>query len=181
MYLPTEIVDPVTGERIAFDEAASDDERLVWEEFRPPGVDPPPVHYHPSTEERFEGREGELVVEVDGSAHRLGTGDEVVVPPGTPHVSYTESEPARFGREVTPPGRWREFLTERFAYAHAVGERSGVGGLLQAALWLRAYPEVLVIERPPRPVQRVLFPVLAAVARVTGRTAHHAYPRDPAD
>ena len=181
MYLPTEISDPVTGERIAFDESASDDERLAWEEFRPAGVDPPPAHYHPSAEERFEGREGELVVEVGGATHRLEAGDEVVVPPGTPHVSYTESESARFGREVTPPGRWREFLTERFAYAHAAGERSGVGGLLQAALWLRAYPEVLVLKRPPRPVQRVLFPVLATVARATGRTAHHAYPRDPAD
>lgn len=101
----------------------------------------------------------------------------VVVPPGTLHASYTESEAAGFRRTVTPPGRWREFLTDRFAHAHAVGERSGAGGLLQAALWLRAYPEVL--ERPPRPVQRVLFSVLATAARATGWTAHHAYPRDP--
>ena len=178
MHLPTEIGDPVTGERITFDETASGDERLVWEEFRPAGIEPPPAHYHPSTEERFEVRDGRLVVEVDGTPHRLGARDEIVVPPGTPHVSYTESEPARFGREVTPPGRWREFLTERFAYAHAVGELSGIGGILQVALWLREYPEVLVLERPPRPVQRALVPMLATLARVIGRTPHHRYPRE---
>jgi hypothetical protein len=178
MHLPTEISDPVTGERIVFDEDASDDGRLVWEEWRPAHSEPPPAHYHPTTEERFVVREGKLVVEVEGSDNHLTVGDELTIPPGTPHVSHTEEDAARFRREVSPPGQWREFLTERFAYAHTVGERSGVGGLLQAALWLRAYPGVLVLERPPRPVQNLLFPVLVLVARVTGRTAHHPYPRD---
>jgi hypothetical protein len=178
MHLPTEIHDPGTGERITFDEDGSDDERLVWEEWRPANLDPPPAHYHPDTTERFVGREGTLVVRVDGDEVRLEEGDEVTVPPGTPHASYTAAEPARFGREVAPPGDWRELLTERFAYAHAGGDRSGAGGLLQSALWLRTYPDLVVLQRPPRPVQRVLFAVLAGVARATGRSAHHPYPRD---
>jgi hypothetical protein len=181
MHLPTEIEDPVTGERIVFDKDASGDERLVWDEWRPAHSEPPPAHYHPTTEERFVVREGTLVVEVDGSANRLTDGDELTIPPQTSHVSYTEEDAARFRREVSPPGQWREFLTERFAYAHTVGERSGVGGLLQAALWLRAYPDVLVLERPPQPVQNVLFPVLVVIAQATGRRAHHPYPGDPPD
>jgi mannose-6-phosphate isomerase-like protein (cupin superfamily) len=178
MYLPTEIHDPETGERITFDEDASDDDRLVWEEWRPANHEPPPTHYHPDTEERFVVREGTLAVQVDGDEVHLDAGEEVTVPPGTPHVSYTGAEPARFERRVAPPGRWRELLTERFAYAHAGGDRSGVGGLLQSALWLRTYPDLVVLERPPRPVQRVVFRVLAGVARATGRTTHHPYPRD---
>jgi hypothetical protein len=181
MHLPTEISDPVSGERIVFDEEASGDERLVWDEWRPAHSEPPPAHYHPTTEERFVVREGTLVVEVDGSENRLTDGEDLTIPPQTSHVSYTEADAARFRREVAPPGQWREFLTERFAYAHTVGERSGVGGLLQAALWLRAYPDVLVLERPPQPVQNVLFPVLVVIAQATGRTAHHPYPRDSPD
>lgn len=177
MHLPKEIDNPETGEQIVFDESASTPEKLVWNEFRPANMEPPPAHYHPSTEERFAVREGQLRVEIDGTEHQVEAGEEIVVPSKTPHVSYTEAESARFRREVAPPGRWREAVTDRFAAVHALGEPSGVGGLLQTALLLRAYPDLIVPERPPRPIQRVLFPVLAAIARAIGRKSHHPYPR----
>jgi len=177
MNLPTEITNPVTGEQIVFDESASTNERLVWDEERPANIEPPPVHYHPETEERFEVHEGLLVVEVDGEAHQFEAGEEIVIPPATPHVSYTESGSARFRREVTPPGQWREALTARFAAVHAVGEPSGVIGLLQTVLLVRAYPDVVIPQQPPRPIQRVLFPVLAVAARIFGLRPHYQYPR----
>lgn len=178
MYLPTEISNPATGERIVFDEDASTDERLVWDEWRPANHEPPPTHVHPATEERFVVREGTLVVQLNGVDNRLDDGEDITVPPQTPHRSYTEDDPARFRREVAPPGQWREFLTDRFAYYHTGENVSVIGELLQTALWLRVYPDVVVPQRPPRAVQRLLFPVLATVARATGRTAHHPYPRD---
>lgn len=181
MYLPTVIVDPVTGERIVFDEDASSEERLVWDESKPANVDPPPAHYHPETEERFVVREGHLVVRVDGDEHRIEADEELVVPARTPHCSYTEGDAARFRREVVPPGRWREFLTTRFACSHAVGELSGSRSLLQSVLLLRAYPDVVVPQRPPRTVQRVLFPALAVIARALGVELCHSYPRDGGD
>lgn len=178
MRLPTEIVNPVTGEQIRFDETASTDERLVWDEVRPADIDPPPAHYHPDTEERFAVSEGLLVVDIDGEEHRLEAGEEIVVPPATPHVSYTVGEPARFRREVIPPGQWREALTVRFAAVHAVGDPSGVTGLLRTVLLVRTYPDVVVPEQPPRPVQRLLFPVLAVIARLFGLKPHYQYPRN---
>lgn len=181
MHLPTEISNPETGEQIVFDEDASNDKRLVWDEWRPANHEPPLTHFHPTTEERFVVREGTLVVQIDGVDNRLGDGEDITIPPQTPHLSYTEDAPARFRREVAPPGQWRDFLTERFAYGYAVGDLSGLGGLLQTALWLRAYPNVIVLERPPRPVQRLLFPVLVGIARATGRTSHHPYPRETSD
>lgn len=181
MYLPTEIANPVTGERIVFNEAASDDERLVWEETRPAHIEPPPEHHHPDTEERFEVREGLLIVETDGESHHLEVGEELVISPGTPHVSYTEAEATLFRREVTPPGKWRELLTARFAAIHEVGELSGLTGRLQTVLLLRAYPNVVVPEQPPRAVQLVLFPVLAVIARIFGLRPHYRYPRNTTD
>lgn len=181
MNLPTEITNPVTGEQIVFDETASTDERLVWDEVRPAHIEPPPAHYHPDTEERFEVREGLLVVEIDGAEYQLEAGEDIVIPPATPHVSYTEAESARFRRDVTPPGQWREVLTARFAAVHAVGELSGVTGLLQTVLLVRAYPDVVIPKQPPRPIQRVLFPVLAVVARLFGLKPHYQYPRNDTD
>ncbi|WP_096388839.1 cupin domain-containing protein [Halopenitus persicus] len=178
MALPTKIVNPETGEEIVFDESASTEERLVWDEVRPAHIEPPPVHYHPDTEERFEVSEGRLVVEIDGEVHQIGADEEVVIPPATPHVSYTEAESARFRRAVTPSGQWRAFLTARFAAVHAVGELSGVTGLLQTVLLVRAYPNVVVPAQPPRALQRVMFPILAVVARIVGLKSHHQYPRD---
>lgn len=167
----------MTGEQIAFDETDSTEERLVWDEVRPANVEPPPVHYHPDTEERFEVRGGLLVVEVDGEEHQLEAGEVMVVPPATPHVSYTAGESARFRLEVTPPGQWREALTARFAAIYEIGELSGVTGLLQRVLLVRAHPDVVIPEQPPRPIQRVLFPVLAVVARLFGLKAQYQYPR----
>lgn len=178
MYLPTEIVNPVTGERIVFDETASNDERLVWDEARPARIDPPPAHYHPHTEERFEVSEGLLVVEINGNRHPVEAGENISVSPATPHTSYTEAEPARFRREVTPPGRWREALTDRFAVSHEVGDLSGVTGLLQTALLAQAYRDVVVPQQPPRAVQRVLFPVLSVIALIFGLKPHYPYPRN---
>jgi steroid delta-isomerase-like uncharacterized protein len=180
MEQPTEISNPATGERIVFDESATTPERLVWEEYRPAAVEPPPPHFHPDTEERFRVNEGCLVVEIEGSEHRVEAGEEIVVPPNTPHVSYTETESARFVRDVTPPGRWREALTDRFAAARATDGLSGVTGRLQVVLLAREYPDVVVPTRPPRPVQRVLVPVLAGVARAVGLRPHYPYPDDAA-
>lgn len=178
MHLPTKISNPGTGERIVFDEDASNGERLVWNEWRPADIEPPPAHYHPATEERFVVHEGHLVVQINGIDNRIDAGEEIVVPAGEPHVSYTEAESTYFRREVAPPGRWREAMTARFAAVHTHGDHSGFSNLLQTVLLLREYPDVVVPARPPRSVQRVLFPVLAAVARVTGRTAHYPYPQE---
>ena len=180
MYHPTEIRNPVTGERIVFDETVSDDERLVWNEVKPAHIEPPPVHYHPDTEEHFEVNEGQLLVEIEGKKRRVEAGEEISIPPATPHVTYTETKPARFRRKVTPPGQWREFLTAQFAAVHAVGELSGATGLLQTVLLIRAYPDVVVPAQPPRTVQRALFPVLAVVARAFELKPHYRYPRHDA-
>jgi mannose-6-phosphate isomerase-like protein (cupin superfamily) len=175
---PTEIRDPTTGVRIVFDEEASDDETLVCEEWRPASLDPPPAHYHPDSTERFLVREGHLEVRTRGADHRVEAGETFVVEAGTPHVSFTTDDPVRLRREVTPPGRWRAFLTDRFACAYAVDDRSGVDRVFEAAHLLRTYPDVVVLARPPRAVQRALCTLLATVARATGWTPPETYPPD---
>ena len=48
----------------------------------------PPVHFHPSQDERFEVSEGELRVNLDGEERTLRAGDTLVIPRGTPHSMW---------------------------------------------------------------------------------------------
>lgn len=180
MYLPAEIENPVTGGRIVFDENASSEEALVMESWEPPHNSPPPAHYHPTTEEVFTVHEGHVVLEREGVTRRVGPGERITVGPGVVHRFWTEDEPAHFTAEVRPPGRWREFMTDFFALSH-VTDLGGMGGFLQMVLFVEAYRDVAVLASPPRPVQRLLFPVLGAVARATGRRATYPYPDAGAD
>lgn len=175
MYLPTEIENPVSGGRVVFDEEASTEDVLVMESWEEPHNSPPPLHHHPTSEEVFTVHEGHVVLVRDGVTHRVGPSERMTVGPGVVHRFWTEDEPAHFTAEVRPPGRWREFMTDFFALSHD-SDLDGVGGFLQIVLFAEAYRDVVVLAAPPRPVQRVLFPVLAAVARATGRRATYPYP-----
>ena len=42
-------------------------------------------HMHPEQEETFTGISGTFTLDVAGESRRIGPGDTVVVPPGTPH------------------------------------------------------------------------------------------------
>jgi mannose-6-phosphate isomerase-like protein (cupin superfamily) len=45
-------------------------------------------HHHPQ-EEVWQVIEGEVLLDIDGTAIRLGPGDAAIVPPGTPHSART--------------------------------------------------------------------------------------------
>ena len=77
------------------------------------------THYHVHTRqtERFEVIEGTMRLLVDGREHRLGPGDTMEVPAGTPHrqLPGDESE-GRVRVQVRPGGRTLEFLELLAAY-----------------------------------------------------------------
>jgi quercetin dioxygenase-like cupin family protein len=122
----------------------------------------PPEHYHPAQEERFEALEGSVRVRLDGTERELRAGGTLVVPPRAHHTfSNPGAEPARVRWQVRPALR-----TEQFFETLAFG---GPPNPLLGALLMREYRDVFRLTRPPAPVQAVVFPLLAAVARLTGR------------
>ena len=74
----------------------------------------PPMHLHPSQEERFEVLEGALLTVVDGEERRYEVGDSFTVPPGTPHQMRGDG-PARFRWEVRPALRTAEFFERLYS------------------------------------------------------------------
>lgn len=63
----------------------SDQECLELEARYAPDGSPPPAHFHPGHDERFEVRAGELSVDLGPRSERFGKGTEFEVPRGTVH------------------------------------------------------------------------------------------------
>ena len=134
-----------------------------------------PEHFHPAVEERFEVLEGEFTFKVDGKKRRAVTGDRLVVAPGARHMFRNTGKGAgRFVAEIEPATSMPEFFEESAAMAREglfmrPGIPKGLRGLLAAADFAERHREITVMTFPPQPVQRILFPRLARLARRRGR------------
>src|SRR4029453_8653445 len=81
-----------------------------------PGGSPPPKHFHPSQDERFEVLEGVLSARVDGEERQLRSGDVLEIPRGAVHQMWNAGDvPARANWRTSPGGRtaqWFEAIDE---------------------------------------------------------------------
>lgn len=73
----------------------------------------PPVHHHPSQDERFEVLDGTILTMIGGTERRFGPGETFEVPAGTPHQMAAEG-PSRVRWEVRPALRTAEFFERLF-------------------------------------------------------------------
>lgn len=171
---------PATGEIGHVVAADADGRRLEVDLWLQPGAALARAHVHRNFVERFELRQGELGLLLEGEERALDPDDGLVeVAAGAEHDWWNAGDgPAlvRVEVEATPnaPGRpAARFLAmiEALWSLGALGrvDRRGVPGPLWLAAVAREYPDVIRMTKPPAPVQAVLFGPLAAIARRTGR------------
>jgi quercetin dioxygenase-like cupin family protein len=126
-----------------------------------PGGSPPPKHFHPAQEERFEILEGTLRARVNGTDHTLGAGGKLHVPPGAVHQMWNGgSAPVRAIWVTSPAGRtaqWFEAL-----------DSAGKPGPLDYGVYLTEYRDVFRLAGP-QPLVLGALRVLGAVGRVLGK------------
>jgi mannose-6-phosphate isomerase-like protein (cupin superfamily) len=127
-------------------------------------------HLHPKLEERYQVHGGEVTFRVDGKAVVVGAGGKAVVAPGVRHsFQNTGTDTAHLEVEVEPALRLRESIEEGAALARtekltATGKPRSLRALIEGAALARRYREAVILSSPPRAVQRLLFPLLAAFA-----------------
>jgi len=115
---------------------------------------------------------GRLFARVAGEVRTLVPGEVLEIPAGTPHSVWTEAEPATTIWRTMPALRTREFTRKLYDLAReGRTDARGVPGLLQVAVLATAYRDVIGFPRPPAPVQRVVFGILAPIGRLLGRRA----------
>lgn len=160
---PGDLTNPVSGERYVFREDAGDG-ALRWETYIAGRGDGPPGHLHPHQTERFQVRSGTMGASFRGREVTLGKGEALVVPRGVAHRIWNAGgDELHATAEMRPAApRFREFLE---AGAALTGE-GRLSGKLREARLVYEYRDVIRPASPPAPVQRLIFPALAALARV---------------
>ena len=166
------IENPMTGElavvRLGTEETGG--ELLVVEAFVEPGGAVTGEHVHPVIEEYFTVVSGRVGFRLDGRESIAEPGQRLHVPAGMAHDWWNAGEEeARIVVEIGPADRFEVMIANLFGLAR-FGKTNfkGMPNLLQVALFAREFEDVLYFSRPPRAVQKVLFGILAPVARLLG-------------
>jgi quercetin dioxygenase-like cupin family protein len=166
---------PVTGERLVVRRVVLDDpggERGEADLYIKPGGTPAGEHVHPAIEEDITVLKGQVGISLDGRESIVPLNQRVRMLPGVAHDWWNAGEEeAHVFVEGSGPGALR--LTEIFQNLFGLAQdgktnTKGMPNLLQGAILLREFEDVLHFTNPPRVVQRVLFGPLATIARVLG-------------
>ncbi len=171
---------PHTGERITLLAVARDTGgELTRMEIRVragPGDWVGPDHFHPLQEERFEVVSGTPIFRIEGTERTAKPGDVVIVPVGISHIFRNGGgEELVMISEYRPGLRSVEAFFATFFGLAADGKlgKHGRPRLLQSVLTLWEVRDYFVVTRPPPILQRLLFPPLAALARLRGYRASY--------
>jgi quercetin dioxygenase-like cupin family protein len=137
-----------------------------------PDGTPPPKHFHPAQDERFEVLEGVLTARVDGVERELRAGDALDVPRGAVHQMWNAGDvPVRALWRTSPAGRTAEW----FAAIDGVRrsgrvDGNGMPGPLAFGVYLTEYRDVFRLAGP-QPLLRPLLAGLGVLGRLKGYRA----------
>jgi mannose-6-phosphate isomerase-like protein (cupin superfamily) len=167
------IWNPLTGEKAMIVESAAESggARIVADlAVEAGGFVPGGEHVHDHLAEHVEVRAGRVTFVFDGEERTLAAGEQLTVVPGTWHRWWNAGqEEVQVRVRVEPAMRFEEAILVVWGlcadgHTNADGRPSPLFGAL---LTTRYRPEVR-FRQPPDAVQRLLFPPLAALARLRG-------------
>lgn len=176
MAYPSKIVkNPITGQEIKFIQTSKDTQGLLLEmesTYQAHSSEPLP-HYHPHQEEFFKILEGCVSVRLGGRVQVLHEGDTLHIPARQVHSMWNHSNAKAVVQWKVQPAMDTEYLLEMgmgLAQAGKVKE-NGMPGLLQSVLMATHFRQVYRLSKPGPVVQKIVFGVLAALARILGYKA----------
>jgi mannose-6-phosphate isomerase-like protein (cupin superfamily) len=176
---------PHTGERITMlaiaDETGGELTRMEIRVRPGPGEWVGPDHFHPLQEERFQVVRGAPIFRIEGEERPAEPGEAVTVPVGVSHIFRNGGpDELQMISEYRPGLKSVEIFFATFFGLASDGKltRRGRPPLLQSVLTLWELRDYLVVTRPPPAVQRLLFPPLAAIARLRGYRPSYPEHRD---
>lgn len=164
----------VTGEVLIFHETAaqSGGEFVRVETIVEPNGFVAAAHVHPFQTERFNMLDGTIEFRVGGETVQAAAGDELIVPPGTPHrFRNVGDEEARFLLDVRPALKFESLIETMFTLA-AEGKtgRRGLPGPLRLAVIASEHFDTVRLPFPPAALQRAALAVGAPIGRALGYT-----------
>jgi quercetin dioxygenase-like cupin family protein len=131
---------------------------------------PPPAHFHPAQDERFEVLEGRLTARVAGEERELRAGEVLEIPRGVPHQIWNRGDgTARAVWQTRPAGRTEQWFRsiDRTLREERVG-RNGMPGLLAFGVFLTEYRDVFRLAAGPDMLTRPVLAGLGLIGRARG-------------
>jgi len=134
-----------------------------------PAAKPPPKHFHPDQDERFEVVDGELQVRHGDAEVTLTPGETIEIPRGTVHQMWSPKRDTRVRWETRPRGRTHEWF-EAIDSLHAEGRvgSNGMPGPLAFAALLTEFDDVFRLAVGPDRLVRGALKPLGALGRIRG-------------
>ncbi|MDQ3834379.1 MAG: cupin domain-containing protein [Actinomycetota bacterium] len=166
------VENPVTGERavarVGTEESGG--ELLEVDLYVRPGGAVVGEHVHPIIEEAFTVVRGRVGFRIAGHESIAELNKRLVVPPGVAHDWWNAGEEeAHVIVEIRPGLRFEEMAKNLYGLAQdGKTNAKGMPNLLQSAILVREFEDVMYFTKPPRVVQRLLFGPLAVTARALG-------------
>lgn len=177
------IENPVVGDRLVFRRTTAETggALLEFDIFVRAGAKGPPEHIHPSAGEHFEVLRGTLRARVAGVEHEIQAGNSLTIPAGTLHTWWNAGgEEVQVRVQLSPAGRMETFLETIYALARSGRtDKNGIPNFLQLSVFAPSYFDTNHIVRPPLAVQRLIFGILAPLARRLGYRPDTPYPYPP--
>lgn len=132
-------------------------------------------HWHPSMDERFTVLQGRVDFRLGGEVRTAERGSEIHIPAGVRHDWWNAGdEEARVRVEVRPADRFEALMLNLFGLAQdGKTNARGLPNLLQLALLVREFRDVIRFTRPPQIVQAIRLGALAPLARLLGYQASY--------
>jgi quercetin dioxygenase-like cupin family protein len=167
------IWNPLTGEKAMLVESAEESggTRIVADfAVEAGGFVPGGEHVHDHLAEHVEVRAGRITFALDGEERTLAVGEQLTVAPGRWHRWWNAGQDeVQIRARVEPALRFEEAIGVIWGlcadgHTNAEGRPSPLFGALVATRYRRE----VRFRRPPDAVQRLLFPPLAALARLRG-------------
>jgi quercetin dioxygenase-like cupin family protein len=173
-------IDNGAGERLTF-LAPGSDERGEYQEARSsvsPGAGPP-MHVHHLQEESLTVESGTMGWQRQGEEEQIArAGETVTFPPGDMHRFWNAGDDELVcSGYIRPPDNLEYYLTQIYASMRANG--GDRPRMFDAAYLTRRYRSEFGMAGIPAPVQRLVFPVVAAVGRLFGKHRRFAGAPEP--
>lgn len=178
---------PTTGEWVfgLVTRAASDGVFERGAGIFPVGNAGPPEHFHPNYSEQFQVVLGGFLFTLNGKEHHARAGEELTIPPGTPHTfRCTGADPGCSAGvvivETRPAARTGEVISTLFGMAHeGLLTQSGQPRFLHAMMIASEYADDTLFTSPPPALVSGLATLLAPFARWRGYRATEARYLEP--
>lgn len=132
-----------------------------------PGIGPP-MHVHFKQEELVRVTSGTMRVKTLTNEFTLTVGQEYIFKPGEAHQFWNIGEgPLHYSGHVKPSNNYEYFIRHVYQSANEAGDDKP--GAFDAAFLLTKYKSEMDMLVIPRPVKKIVFPVLLAVGKLLGK------------